>query len=446
MSESEHIDERFDAEAGLDDHSEELSERSEADAQIRFYRAMAETGVDYDQLLDKLARAVAEVIFDFCIVYLIDGDDERLESAAAYHPHPKTLQQLHRAFGDDEPKSGYELVNRVVSRRQNYFRPRWRPSLLQAYNAETDAQPLGGLAIHSLMVVPMITTEGACLGALLVGRHSTTLSYDDADLALTEWIASHAAMKLETAQLYRDLRETNRRLDAAVDARDTFISIASHQLRTPLSTLKIHAEMLRRTARDAPDELTPGEVLPKLDSIDHQVDYLDRLVDQLLNVSRIVDGGLDVDWERCNLTSIVDEVVERFSHDAKKAGSTVRVSCEDRLVGTWDRERLDHVLTNLLSNAIKYGCGNPIRIDAEQCDDTVVVTVADNGTGIPGDAQTKIFERFERAVDDDRRQGLGLGLWIVREYVESLDGEITVDSRVDEGSTFTVELPVEPSG
>lgn len=445
MSESDHIEEPVDAPApGLDDHSEELSERTETDAQIRFYRAMADTEADYGQVLDKLAQAVAEVIYDLCVVYLIDDNDE-LTPAAAYHPHPETLKSIHRTFtpGDGKAGVGAGLVSRVVSRGQTYFRPRWRPSLLKAYEGgEEDAEAVD-IAIHSLMVLPMITTDGECLGALLVGRHTTALSYDETDLALTQWIASHAAMKLETARLYRDLQQTNRRLDAAVQARDTFISIASHELRTPLSTLKLHAQMLRRTARQKPDELTPETIISKLDSIDHQVDYLDGLVDQLLNVSRIVDGGLDADCRRCDIVEIVDDVTRRFEYELQKAGSQLTVDGDDSVVGYWDRERLDHVTTNLLTNAIKYGQGNPILVAVRKHGEEAILSVTDRGEGIPDDAIGDIFERFERAVDRSHHKGLGLGLWIVREYVESLGGTVDVDSTVGEGSTFTARLPLD---
>ncbi len=430
---------------GLDDHSEELSERTEADAQVRFYRAMADTEADYEQVLEKLARAVADVIYDLCVVYLIDDDGQNLSAAAAYHPHPKAMESIHRIFTPDDGESGVGagLVNRVVLRGQTYFRPRWRPSLLKPYEGGEQASQAVDIAIHSLMVVPMITTDGKCLGALLVGRHTTALSYDETDLALTEWIASHAAMKLETACLYRDLRRTNQRLDAAVQARDTFISIASHDLRTPLSTLKIHAQMLRRTAQNKPEELSPDKIIAKLDSIDHQVDYLDRLIDQLLNVSRIIDGGLTPDCRSCDLVHTVHQVTRRFQYDLEKSGSTLTIAGEDSLAGNWDEDRLDQVVTNLLTNAIKYGQGNPITIAAQRVGDQAILSVTDNGEGIPPDAISDVFDRFQRAVDRNQHKGLGLGLWIVREYVESHGGTVDVDSTLGKGSTFTVRLPVD---
>lgn len=447
MNDHDQSDESFDApDVGLDDRSEELSDRTEKDAQIRFYRAMADRETDYDHQLTNLARTVAEVIFDFCVVYLIDPAGDELQAAAAYHPHRQTLQSIHDAFSPSRAGVCNGLVERVIDRRQEYFRPRWRPSLLQAY-ADGDEDPSRrelDVAIHSLLVVPMITSDDECLGALLVGRHTTTTSYEESDLALTEWIASHAAMKLETARLYRDLQRANADLDAAVQARDTFISIASHELRTPLSTLKLQSQLLRRTAHRTPEKITAEQLLPRLDSVDRQVDYLTGLIDQLLNVSRIMDGGLDVNFEPCELTAIVTTVAERFASTIEEAESELRVNCDDEIVGLWDRQRLDRIVTNLLSNAIKYGEGNPITLSVTKQADRAILKVCDNGRGIPKRARLKIFDRFERAVEDRRLKGLGLGLWIVREYLDSLHGTIEIESTVGEGSTFIVRLPTEP--
>lgn len=428
--------------AGLDDHSEELYERSEADAQIRFYRAMADTETDYERVLQRLARAVSEVIFDLCLVYLHHDDPDKLYCAAAYHPHPETLASLRKAFAGGPDAMGTSLIKRVITGQQSYFRPRWRPSLLQVYGADTSSEPLD-LAIHSLIAVPMVTSENKCIGALVVGRHTTALSFDEKDLALSEWIASHAAMKLETARLYHDLHETNRQLDAAVQERDTFISIASHELRTPLGALKIQAQTLARIAERAPERLTPEMVVPKLAAIDAQVDRMATLIDQLLNVSRIIDGGLSLRLEEMDLVSLLEEVVQRFEAELLWNEVAIHLECDDELVGRWDRERLDHILTNLVSNAIKYGAGNPISVVAKRVGRHVLLQVRDEGIGIAPEAMSMIFERFQRTSRARKVKGLGLGLWIVREYVKSLNATIDVESSPGKGSLFSVRLPLQ---
>lgn len=440
----ERPDQIMEALAGLDDHSEELNERSEADAQIRFYRSMADTETNYNRVLQRLARAVAEVIFDLCLVYLRDDGPDKLSCAAAYHPHPKTLAALRRAFASGPQSMGTSLIERVIERQQSYFRPRWRPSLLQVYGEDATSEQLD-ITIHSLIAVPMITSDNECIGALVAGRHTTALSFDEHDLALLEWIASHAAMKLETARLYRDLHESNRQLDSAVQERDTFISIASHELRTPLGTLKLQAQTLKRVAERNPEQLTAEMVIPKLTAIDAQVDRMAILIDQLLNVSRIIDGGLSLRLETVELHALFEEVAHRFECELQEVGSTLTVHCSPQIRGVWDRERLDHILTNLLSNGIKYGRGGAIELNARVDESQVVIQIRDRGMGIDADAMPRIFDRFHRTTRARKVKGLGLGLWIVKEYVQSLSGAIAVESTPGIGSTFTVRLPLKVS-
>ena len=424
-------------EPGLDDHSEELADRSDVDAQVRFYRAMAEIDVGSGNLLDRLARAVAEVVFDLCLVYLVDPERpgaKDLTCAAAYHPHQDTLQNLHHFFAD-LPRGGDGLVRHVIQRQTQYFRPRFSPGLLQPYSKEQLPELL--VPIHSLIVVPVITADGRCHGALLVGRHATTLSYSERDLALMEWIASHTATRLDNARLYRDLQ-------AAVQERDTFISIAAHELRTPLSTMKLQAQMLRRTAQRNPAAITATKVLEKMDYIDRSVDRVDALIDQLLNVSRIMEGALAPQLAPCDLRPLVDDAITRLRFELDASGSTLENGVQAPVQGHWDEVRLDHILTNLLSNAIKYGRGRPIALSCHQTPEFVALEVRDQGFGIAPEHMDRIFARFERGIQGSRK-GLGLGLWIVREYVESMAGTIEVESVLDEGSTFRIRLPRHPA-
>src|SRR5690554_1168121 len=428
------------ADEGLDDRSEELSERTEADAQIRFYRAMANTELDYATVLRRLARATADVVFDLCILYLID-EERGNYPAAAFHPNPEALAALHRAFTTGGSRAGDGLIDRIIARQEYYFRPRWNPRLLEPHLPQ-DAEISLDIEIHSLIAAPMITTEGSCIGALLMGRHTTTAAYDETDLALIEWIVSHAAMKVETARLYHTLRETNAELDQAIKARDTFIAIAAHELRTPLSTLKLHAQMLRRFATRSPETFTPDMVVDRLGSIDRQVNRLDRLIDQLMNVSRIIDSGMAPDLQPCDLCVVARDVVSRFEQSLEDAGCQLTLHSPPSVHGTWDLDRLDHILTNLVSNAIKYGGGHPIEVHVQLGSEHVRVEVVDRGEGIAPTDRERIFERFERVISSRQTKGMGLGLWIVRSYTESLGGQISVKSALGKGSTFILDLPL----
>jgi two-component system, OmpR family, sensor kinase len=234
-------------------------------------------------------------------------------------------------------------------------------------------------------------------------------------------------------------------LGRAVQLRDDFLSVAGHELKTPLAALTLQLQNLRRRA--AQGEPAPAPLLERLDKISGQVARLSRLVNELLDVSRITSDRLALQLEEVELGALAREVVERFSDQLERAGCSLLLQVEAPVVGRWDRGRLDQVITNLLSNAIKYSPGKPIELSVAQGGTGVRLTVRDQGIGIPSKVQGRIFERFERAVSERHYGGLGLGLWISRQIVLAHGGTISLQSAPGEGSTFTVELPLKvPAG
>lgn len=223
-------------------------------------------------------------------------------------------------------------------------------------------------------------------------------------------------------------------LRRAVNSRDEFLSMASHELKTPTMTLRLHLEMLRRMANRG--ELTRELVLARLDRAERQVDRLELLIHRLLDVSRIAAGRLELERAPFDLGELAREVIERFAD----AGPPLRLDAAGDLVGTWDRFRLDQVLTNLLSNAIKYGRGKPVDVVLRGLPGGVRVAVRDRGIGVAPEALPRLFDRFERAAPA-KFAGLGLGLWIARQIVERHGGAIEARSEPDEGATFTFTLP-----
>ena len=235
------------------------------------------------------------------------------------------------------------------------------------------------------------------------------------------------------------LGEVNRELAQAVRARDSFISMASHELRTPLNALRLQLAVLRRHPRV--EEPEPRGEWSQL--LERQVFRLTRLVNSLLDVSRIAAGRLALEPEDdVDLAAVVREVAEQFDGELRRACCPLSLRAESSVLGRWDELRLDGVVANLLSNGIKYGAGKPIEIVVEGDGDTARLLVRDHGIGIAPEDQARIFERFERGVSGQHVGGLGLGLWIARTFVEALGGRIRVESRLGEGSTFTVELPM----
>jgi signal transduction histidine kinase len=229
-----------------------------------------------------------------------------------------------------------------------------------------------------------------------------------------------------------------------VAARDQFLAVAAHELRTPLATLALLVEHLVAApvpaAGGAP---SPGGIpSEQLAMLKRQVERLTALVVQMLDVSRITRGSLDLVPGPVDLREVVREVLERFDLELKRRDVAVTVDAPEAVRGTWDAARVDQVVTNLLSNALKYGAGCPIEVSVRAEPSRAVLTVRDHGVGIPEDEQSRVFGPFARAATARYHGGLGLGLWIAQQIVHASGGRITLDSRVNQGSTFAVEFPL----
>ncbi len=243
----------------------------------------------------------------------------------------------------------------------------------------------------------------------------------------------------ETARRLAAATAARRAAQEAVSARDEFLAIAGHELRTPLTALLFHAEALARGAA-----ALPPDAAARTAKIARSARRIARLVDDLLDVSKISVGRLAIEPEPVDLAEVVREVVIRNAEPAAHAGSPLRLEAPRPVRGTWDAGRLEQVAEALVANALKYGRGRPIEILVDSSGDAARLVVRDHGIGIAPEDQARIFERFERAASARHYGGLGLGLWIVRQVVEGHGGTIRVASEPGAGATFTVELPLHP--
>jgi len=248
--------------------------------------------------------------------------------------------------------------------------------------------------------------------------------------------------------LHEDLQYAQQRqstlldeLRDAVHARDEFLSIASHELRTPITTLTLQIDGLARMLHDHVPAATPEKVSRRLEITRRQVDRLAALVSTLVDVSRITSGKVQLTRQLVDLAEIVRSVAERFGEELSRSGSTLSFERQGPIWGNFDVSRIDQVLSNLLSNAIRYGRGKAIVIGAVSLGQTARFWVEDLGIGIAPEHQARIFQRYERATSSTNYAGLGLGLWISHQLVEAMGGTISVRSMVDAGSIFTVDIP-----
>jgi signal transduction histidine kinase len=229
----------------------------------------------------------------------------------------------------------------------------------------------------------------------------------------------------------------------AVRARDEFLSIASHELRTPLTALKLTLGRADRLlAATDPVESSREDLARTVVWSERQVERLERLVDDLLDVSRLRADRLALQIGPVNLDELIRETAGRLGEQLTRAGATLELDIPQRVVAACDRGRIEQVVTNLVANAIKYAPGGPIRISLAADEARAQLSVRDQGPGIPKVEQARIFEQYRRLASAKHVGGLGLGLYIGRQIAESHGGALTVRSAPGEGAEFTLELPL----
>ena len=237
----------------------------------------------------------------------------------------------------------------------------------------------------------------------------------------------------------RRLAETERlrlvQVQEALRLRDEFLAIAAHELKTPLTAIRLQLRLLRDAAAADP------KVNARIESALRSTGRLGDLIERLLDVSLIAEGKLALEREQMDLAEVVSDVVDRLAPSAQLSNTEVTAKVES-VTGSWDRIRLEQVITNLLSNAVKYGAGTEVEVQVFRRDDRAVLQIEDRGPGIPEDARSRLFGRFERAAPVEKYGGLGLGLYITREIVVAHGGTVRAENVAPQGARFTVELPL----
>ncbi len=229
-------------------------------------------------------------------------------------------------------------------------------------------------------------------------------------------------------------------LRKALATRDEFLSIASHELKTPLSSLSLQLQLMEEKVLTNQDPWLNGAIQLCL----RQSESLTELVDDLLDVSRIQAGKLTLNPQRMDLSDLIADVISRFSTQLAAAQITLNMQVSEKIYGTWDRRRIGQVIVNLISNAIKYAPGSNLLIVTKLEGDFAFLSVEDTGPGIDGGVQERIFNKYQRANKLKGISGLGLGLFIVKRVVEAHKGSVSVESMLGQGSKFSVKIPIDP--
>lgn len=396
------------------------------------------SSLDYENVLQKLTELAVSKIADWCTIDVAEKDGQTPRRVAVAHPNPE------RGVLAEEWRTHYPTDWNAPTGAAAVFRS--GKALLAAdipdaalVNLARDKRHLEmmrGLGIKSVMMVPLIS-RSKTLGVMTLVSAESGKRYRAHDLAFAEELARRAAVAIDNALLYKQAK-------LAIAARDEFMSIASHELKTPITSLSLQLQMARLGFQpDKPSPPSPEKIAKIFEIADRQVERLTGLIEDLLDASRIQTGKFSFSFENGDLTTLVTEMVSRFAPVFLKAGCKVETEIQEGITGFFDYGRIQQVMDNLLSNVAKYAPGVSVKILLKTWRGQAQIIVQDEGPGIPLERQPLVFERFERATSARNVSGMGLGLFIVKEIAKGHRGKVTLESGGKwKGSKFTVAFPL----
>ncbi len=395
--------------------------------------------LDYEATLNEIPRLAVPAVADWCAVDMLD-EHASIQRVASAHVNP-----ARQAIGNDlaqryppGPMSAFD-VPQVLRTESPSLVTEFSDELLMRRAADgVHMEMLREFGALSEMIVPLIA-RGRTLGALTLATADSGRRYHENDLLLARDLADRSALAIDNAHQYSMARE-------AVELRDRFLASVTHDLKSPLATISGQAQLLRRVARK---ERGAGSVRVDegLARIEATVERMASMIDELLDVARLELGRpLELERRRMDLVALARLVVSE--HQQQTQRHIIQLAGEPELIGEWDPPRLQRVLDNLLSNALKYSPdGGMVTVaivhDEDDARAWAILSVRDQGVGIPAADLPRIFEAFQRAQNVARIGGSGVGLAVALQIVAQHGGTLTADSREGYGSTFTVRLPLQ---
>ena len=394
--------------------------------------------VDYESTLQKVANLAVPYFADWSAVD-VANDDGTLRRLAVAHQDADKIRLAHELMREYPPDPQAPVGAFAVLRtgKPEIVSEITDEMLVQGAKDERHLRLIRSLGLKSYICVPLVVS-GQTLGVLTFATAESGRRYTEADLALAKDLAHRAAVAIENTQLYQALREADRR-------KDEFLATLAHELRNPLAPIRNALQILKMPRVDA------ETVERSRDMMERQVHHLVRLVDDLLDVSRVMRGKIELRKERVELATVVARAVETVQPlvDAQGHQLSVRIPSESLLLDA-DPVRLAQVVGNLLTNAAKYTEPNGrIWLTAEREGDVAVLRVRDNGIGIAPQMLPRIFELFVQVdhASTKAQGGLGIGLTLVKNLVEMHNGTVEARSEgLGKGSEFVVRLPISAQG
>lgn len=412
----------------------DISERLRAEGNQRF---LARTGgilattLDYESTLRSVVHVAIPHLADCCVLDLVDQQGF-VRTIASVHEDPEQTRRL-RTFERrhaDVPNWPFPVADAIAQGRRIVraeLAPGWERD---GVGLDARVNEVAALGVHAYMTVPLIARDRV-LGTLTFISTDPGRRYDEVDAALAEEMAIPSAFAIENAWLYQSAQQASR-------ARDEILGVVSHDLRNPLSAISMCARVLLESPPEAADARRD-----LADAILESTHLMQRLIQDLLDVSTIESGHLQVHPRRESLGPLVDAVMQMVRGAAEERGIALERELSPALPAVYvDAMRVEQVLANLLGNAVKFTeRGGGVRVTAEVDGSLVRVLVSDSGVGIPAEHLPHIFDRYWHARRQSRTAGTGLGLAIARGIVEAHGGTLVVESTLGVGSTFILTLP-----
>ncbi|MCW5852128.1 MAG: DUF4118 domain-containing protein [Anaerolineae bacterium] len=396
------------------------------------------SSLESKDILSSIIRLTVPRFADWCVVNLVDkrGRIQAAEIGHVDHARAAILRQYIQTY-PLQPHAA-SATGQALRSGQSVFYPRIRLDAPAAYRLdEQHRQFLQALGYESAMTIPLGGRVG-CLGAITLVRASPDRLFTTADLITAEELAQRVAAALDNARLYAEAQ-------ALSQAREHLLHVVSHDLKNPLTAIRGFLHLMRRRVERLPDEAA-APLLDPLARIDEASIRMSEMIKDLVNAA-VLDQAVAVDFRLTDLADLTQRVVAQ--HQAATPDRPIQVQTNGPVVSLVDEGRLARVLDNLISNAMKYtpeGGLIQVKVDQEQQPDGAwgVISVQDEGIGIPAVDLPYIFEPFHRASNAQAIEGTGLGLASAQQIVEGHGGQVMVESREGHGSTFSIRLPLAP--
>jgi len=392
------------------------------------------SSLDYNITLEVIARLLVSNVCDFCIIDIFKGHTLQRLSVTVSDPKKQNLALKVYDFKPD-PKNKFAIYDAAKNSSAIIIKKATPSWLMKVSKIPEERKVIEKLGLNSHMFIPL-KSRGSVIGVITLASTNPDFFYTPEDAIFLEELADRAGTAVDKARLYTEAQE-------ALRTRDEFLSIASHELKTPLTSILLNLQDVLRKIRLTKSDIPEVNELVKMVEVSINQSYrMSRLINDLLNVSVAATDRLQIEKDKVDLVPLIKGVISGFRVKLREYGVKVKFEHKDRVViGKWDKIRIEQVVANLLSNAIKYGNKKPIKITLSSTAESAIIKIIDQGIGIKSADQTIIFERFKRAVSHKDYSGLGVGLYISKQIIEAHKGTLKIESTQGKGAVFSIILP-----